>query len=213
MAGVSVPEHLRVRPGDAPSAARDNEVVRLAEALTLQRGGMVGRQEPGGFTPHISVSTSSQPDYNFRAVLDADENGKPVLTFLTPGHVGGVSPVIVTADGEEVAIDDTVDDAGTPPALPIPEDAFAKHGHVERALVMLRYDLNPTDGGSVQKVTVIAVPKVPDRKAWTWHRLCGYVLRQNDAARWVPLIFFSQQFEVSNVNAATGTFRAWPRIA
>lgn len=213
MAGVSVPESLRVREGDGLSAARDNAMVRLAEALTLQRGGMVGRQEPGGFTPHISVSTSSNPDYNFRAVLDADADGQPMLTILTPGHVGGVVPVLVTAGGEEVAIDDTLDDAGTLPSLPLPDDAFAKKGRGERALVMMRYDLRAQDGGSVQKVTFIAVPKVPDRKAWTWHRLCGFVLRQDGTARWVPMIFFSQQFDVSNVDAATGTFRAWPRIA
>lgn len=212
MAGVSVPESLRARAGERPSAGRENELVRLAEALTLQRGSLKGRQEPGGFTPHVSVSTTSDPDYNFKAALGEDEEGKPTLTFLTPGHVGGVVPVIVTDDGSEVAIDDTIDESGTPPSLPIPEDAFAAHGNVERALVMLRYELRPEDA-SVARVVVVAVSAPPAAKAWTWHRLCGFVVRQSEAVRWVPMLFFSQQFAASNVNKATGTFSSWPRIA
>lgn len=212
MAGVSVPESLRVRAGDRPSAGRDNELVRLAEALTLQRGAFKGRQEPGGFSPHVSVSTTSDPDYNFKAVLGEDDDGKPTLTFVNPGHVGGIVPVIVTADGGEVRMDDPMDGSGTPPALPIPDAAFAKKGNVERALVMLRYELRAEDQ-SLQKITAVAVPAPPAAKAWTFHRLGGYVVRQNGSARWVPMIFFSQQFGVSNVDQSTGRFKAWPFVA
>ena len=211
MAGVSVPESLRVREGERLSAARDNALVRLAESLTLQRGSLKGRQEPGGFTPHVEVSSTSDPKYNFKAALGEDDDGKPVLTILTPGHVGGVVPVIVTANGKEVKIDDTTDASGTPPSLPIPDDAFAKKGNVERALVMMRYDLRPEDA-SVMKATFIAVPAPPAVKAWTWHKLCGFVIRQGESARWEPMIFFSQQFDVSHVSK-DGRFKPWPRIA
>jgi len=214
MPALTVPDSLRIDRRHAPlSRQRDNAIAQLAEQLTLQRGSLKGRQEPGGFTPHVGVSTTSDPDHDFKAVLTQDAQGKPELTFLTAGHVGGVVPVLVTADGEELAMDDSADgESDTRPALPIPDSAFAPRGRVEKALILFRYDLRPEDA-TVSKVTVIAAAEVPGTRAWTWHRLAGWVRRFQGTDTWVPMIFFSQQFDVSDVNQADGRFKAWPRIA
>lgn len=205
MAREAGANNLKVRRGELVRAEHHNALAHLAEQLTIGRGRVKGRQDSGGFIARLDPRVSVSVSHAWKAVLEEDDD-KLWLRFLVPSHVSGIVPEI-----EGVAIDDVQED-GEPPRLEIPASAFAKKGRSERALVLLRYDLRREDF-TLEKVVPIASDKPLGVLPWKWHKLLGYVVRQNDEVKWWPQAFFPLAFDVSNVNPQTGHFKPWPRLA
>lgn len=197
-------ENLKVRRGQRVLAEHHNGLVRLAERCTLSRGRLKGRQDTDGFTARLDVRQSTVAQHAWKAVIE--EEDELWLRFTVPSHVSGIVPEI---DG--TALDDVTED-GESPRLKIPEDAFAKKGRSERALVLLRYELRKEDF-SVEKVVPVASATALGVQPWKWHKLLGWIVRQEGEVKWWPQAFFPLAFDVSNQDKATGRFKPWPRIA
>jgi hypothetical protein len=200
-----MPDSLLVKRGERVLAEHHNGLVKLAESITLQRGPLKGRQDANGFTPHIDVPPASGAvDHAFKIALSDGPRGELLCRF-TPGHVGGIIPII------GVRYLDDFDDEDLGPALEIPDDAWKKRGLTERALIMFRYELNPSF--AVAKVVPVAVAAPPDNPPFAWHKLIAILIRSEDGAiRVLQQCFFSQYFDTSE-RKPSGRFRAWPRAA
>ncbi len=191
---------LRVRPGETIRAVHHNELVKLAASLVLQRGQLKGRQMPTGFMPRVQVSQTVQIDYPFRMQFGSDDNDNVTIIF-TPGYIEGIMPKI-----NDVALDD-VDGDGNPPILTVTQDAWAPYGNVQRALVMLRYDLDKSF--NVSAITPVAVPSPPSNPQ-QWFKLCGILTQVDGIVKPYQLMFFSQYFS-AGAGVSTGHFTAFPR--
>lgn len=201
---ITGPRKLRVEPGDVVRAEQHNGLVQLAESLTFARGRMKGTQLTDGFIPRIRLETHSSVSHPWAvAVEEGDEPGELLLT-ISPGFVGGIVPKI-----GELALDEQ-DEDGQPPKLKVSGDAWAKHGAGERALLMLRYDLDASF--AVIKATPLAVPTKPTPEPRAWHKLLGFLSRLDADVRYLPMCFFNQYFDAAG-GKTPGAFRAYPRAA
>lgn len=198
-------DELIVRRGQAASAQHHNNLVALAEELTIQQGALTGRRDTDGFLPDIQVSATLSARYPFRVSAFEGDGGKLMLTF-SPGHVTGIVPTI-----GDVALGET-DKEGNEPALEVPTAAWTKKGMTERALVMFRYELRRPDF-AVAKVVPVAVPSAPVAAPWRWHKLIAILTRTDGIVKIHQQCYRSQDFFVTDANAETGRFTAWPSAA
>lgn len=196
-------DKLHVLKGEKVKAEHHNKLCDLVEALTLQRGPLKGRQTSDGFSPHVNVSATFSSPHSFKVSIEAGEGDQYLATF-TLGHVSGVVPMI-----DDRALDD-LDEAGNPPALIVKADAWKKHGRIERALLMFRYELDRDY--SVLKIVPVAVSVPPAQANFQWHKLIAILVRFEGDVRVAQMCFFAQEFDTSERTDA-GRFHPWPRIA
>jgi hypothetical protein len=203
---MDVPSGVRVRTGQTILSSHHNGMVSVAEALTFQRGTLKGWQLPEGFIPRVVVSQTISIDHPFKVTLSAGDNDQEMSATFTLGYVAGIVPQI---DG--TALDET-DDHGNPPVLKVTEAAWKPRGNIERALIMLRYELDPA-AFTVNKVVPVAVATVPAQAPWTWHKLIAIAIRDSTGQVTVSQqCFTSQEFDTSE-RKPSGLFRPWPRSA
>lgn len=196
--------NLRVARGQRVEALHHNGLVGLAESLTIQRGRFKGRQDSDGFTARIDAVAKVNVEHAWKSAID-DEGDKVFLRIIVPSHVAGVIPEV---NGKPI---DIADKDGEFPRYEIPKAAWAKRGLAERAHVYLRYDLRHEDF-SIEKITLAAFAEPPPQKPWMWHKLFGWLTRQDGSAKWHPQMFFPAYFDVSQTDKARGVFKPWPRI-
>lgn len=196
--------NLKVRPGQIVEAAHHNGLVNLAESLTITRGRVKGRQDSGGFTARISAVAKANVEHAWKSVIDEDGD-RLFLGIIVPSHVNGVVPEI---NGQPI---DVAEKDGELPRYEIPKAAWAKRGLAERAHVYLRYDLRREDF-SIEKITLAAFAEPPPQKPWVFHKLFGWLTRQDGSVKWHPQMFFPAYFDVSQTDKTRGTFKPWPRI-
>lgn len=196
--------NLRVARGERVQAQHHNGLVGLAESLTIQRGRLKGRQDSDGFTARIAVTAKAAVEHAWKSAIDEEDN-RVFLRILTPSHVNGVVPEI---NGNPI---DIADKNGEYPRYEIPKSAWAKRGLAERAHIYLRYDLRHEDF-SIERITLTALPEPPRQTPWTWHKLFGWLTRQDGSIKWHPQMFFPEYFDVSQTDRQRGTFKPWPRV-
>jgi hypothetical protein len=203
---MDAPTALRVRQGQRIEAAHHNGLVTLAQSLTFQRGTLKGRQLPEGFIPRVVVSQTISIDHPFKVTLTPGDNDQEMSATFTLGYVAGIVPQI---DGTPL---DEPDDNGAPPVLKVTEAAWKPRGNIERALIMLRYELDHSSF-TVNKVVPVAVATPPHQSPWTWHKLIAIAIRDSTGQVTVSQqCFTSQEFDTSE-RKPSGLFRAWPRSA
>lgn len=196
--------NLRVARGQRVEAIHHNGLVGLAESLTIQRGKLKGRHDSDGFTARIDIAAKVNVEHAWKSIMD-DEGDKVFLRIVSPSHVNGVIPEI---NGKPI---DVADKDGELPRYEIPKAAWAKRGLAERSHVYLRYDLRHEDF-SIEKITLAAFSEPPPQKPWMWHKLFGWLTRQDGTVKWHPQMFFPAYFDVSQTDKARGTFKPWPRV-
>ncbi len=195
---------LKVKKDQRILAAHHNRLVDFAERIHFQRGALKGRSEPGGFTPRIEAQVVVRVEHSFRVLL-AEEDDK-LFAAIDPGFVDGIVPKI-----GGVALDAVDETTKLPPRLEITKEAWQPYGLGERALVMLRYDLDANF--LVAAVVPVVVPMPPSAALpRQWHKLCAVLYRQDGAVRVRQRIFFDQYFTATGGTSA-GRFTAWPRSA
>jgi hypothetical protein len=199
MIGPAVPDSLFVRPGQEIEARHHNELVRLAEQLTIQRSGLRGRQMPDGFTPRVEVSQTISAEHRFTLAVEDGGDGKLLLSW-SQGLIGGVEPVI----GEK-KISELDDQTGQPPKFEVTPDDFGDDG---RCLVYFQIEVDHISFLAV-KVTPAAFAKKPGATAWMAFKLAGILAKDGDGAVTAyPRLFFDQGFAASE-KKSSGMFRAW----
>lgn len=196
--------NLRVARNQRVEALHHNGLVGLAESLTFQRGRLKGRQDSDGFTARMDAVAKLNVSHAWKSVIDEDGD-KTFLRVVVPSHVNGVVPEI---NGTPI---DIADKDGELPRFEITKSAWAKRGIAERAHVYLRYDLRKEDF-TVERVTFLASATPLGNKPFQFHKLFGWLTRQDGSVKWHPQLFFPAYFDASSTDENRGTFRAWPRV-
>ena len=178
---------LTVRRGEPIRAEHHNNLVKLAQSLSLQRGAVKGRQYPDGWTPRIQVVQEVDIDCPWQGAIQQQDASTSLFTFTTTGTVAALVPVIGSTPIDQL------DSNNQAPQLKVDASAFAQYGNAMRGLLLFKLTYDHATGYA-QKVEVVALatmPAVAGLASGIAYKLAGFLINAGGNVSYNQQCFFN----------------------